>query len=587
MRKYALWVAVVLTFTACLYAYFQFLRPLDVFLWDESHHGFYGMQIYDDLKALDWESFWLHTNNQALWMPLHSWLNGFFLLAFGFSYASARLSSLFLFFVCSILIYLIGNEISKEKGWLIGLTAVFLYLTSPMMLHLATVNMQEMMGILICLIIIYFIIRNLGLNVFWKFLFLGFLLSVAYWIKQNYALVLIFGVALFQMSLLFGLKEEKIDLPPDKKKKKNLVPKKGSIAQPSNPFYSWLLNNFAIVLGFLPLFILWWATPPFERKYALTVSFRQGSVAEGKSLILNFIGTCLFYLQSFITSYNLSFWIALGCLSAVVASLFFWRDKRIRIISLMFYANFIFISIMSFAQERYLSLALPLAFLLFGYFFSITIEKLERQRKAAAFAYVILSIIGASFLYDLLSLTSYTKEVANRSIMSFIYKDVFNRFSPPFLFGLTKRPDFTYPKDFTEEKYQGKYFKAQPKTKLQDVLDFFKSQVDQNKSISTMVSFNQLSPYVIYWHFHDWQAPVLTVNDLGFNPKYFWNAEYFFDLQPSLESPYYGDWLEKRWNEFAPILLKGNYIKLVTAKEFPDLGLIAKIYKREKEIVVR
>jgi hypothetical protein len=86
IKKHVFWVAAGLALIFSLYAFFSLLLPLDVFLWDESHHGLYSLQIYRDLQAGDWEQFWLHTNNQALWMPLHSWVSGLFLLIFGFSF---------------------------------------------------------------------------------------------------------------------------------------------------------------------------------------------------------------------------------------------------------------------------------------------------------------------------------------------------------------------------------------------------------------------------------------------------------------------------------------------------------------------
>jgi hypothetical protein len=142
-----------------------------------------------------------------------------------------------------------------------------------------------------------------------------------------------------------------------------------------------------------------------------------------------------------------------------------------------------------------------------------------------------------------------------------------------------KRPVFTYPMA-PLKTYQD--FKTPPESTLQDVLIFFSSNIEKNKSISTMISLNQLSPYVIYWHFHNWAAPVLSVNDLAFNHRYFWSADYFLDLDVSKESPLDADVIERRWDQIEKKLLKDGYIKLVASKEFADLGLTAQIYKREK-----
>jgi hypothetical protein len=558
MKKYAFYIVLVFTFIASVYAYFQFLKPLDVFLWDESHHGFYGMQIYNDLRTFDLGAFWAHTNNQALWMPLHSWFDGIFLLIFGFSYTSARLSSLFLFFLCSILVYLIGQELSKDKGWLIGLVSCVLFLTSPMMLHLATVNMQEMLGIFMILLITYFITRYISVEEIWKYITIGFLLGVTYWTKQNYAIQAVIGIGLFHISEFPG--NDKNRLAAAKK---------------------WIINGLLIIAGLLPLFILWWAMPPFSRKYSLAVTFRQGSVAGANtSFISNTVGTMLFYVQSLITSYNLSFWIGVLSLASFIASSFYYKDKKLRVISLMFLANLSFISILSFAQERYISTAQPLMFLLLGYFCVIIYERIKHQ-KYALYIYALALFVIASFAFDLTSLTNYTKEVANRSMLSLIYKDSLNKYSPPFLFGLAKRPAFTYPVSIDQKK---KYadFKVPPGSTIQDILNYFSSNIEKNRSISTMISFNELSPYVIYWHFHDWGAPVMSVNDLGFNPRYFWMADYFLDIQASDDSPYYSDLLDKKWNDVSNVLLKEGVIRMAAKKEFSDLGLTAKIYKREK-----
>ena len=588
MKKYALYLVVILTVCASIYAYFNLLLPLDVFQWDESHHGFFAMQIFRDLQTGDWGSFWEHTNYQALWMPMHSWIVAVFLYIFGFGYTSARLSSLSLFFINSIILYLIGRELSEEKGWAIGLIAAICYLTSPTMLIFSVLNMQEMLGILMCLTIVYFMVKNIGLDKEWKFLIIGFLLSAAYWAKQNYAMVLAFGVGLYQLSLLWDIKKAAIAFGPGnenimhskqkpKKPKQNIKQPKG----PNRPLV-WLLDNIYILAGFLPFFLLWWITPPFERKYGLTVTFRQQAVAGGASLIPSFIGTLAFYVKSLLTSYSLSFWVASGCLASVIAALFFYHDKKIRLISLMFYANLLFICFMSIAQERFVSTAAPMIYILLGYFGLLLFDKTAHFPKIKIFTYVVISIFLSTFAYDLTCLTRYTRETANVSLLTPIYIRNLGSFSPPFLFGLAKRPTFTFPIEH-DKKYP--VAKLPYKSSLRDVLNFFRDNIEKTKSISTTISMNTLSPYVIYWHFYDWGAPVLSANDLAFNSRYFWAADYFLDLEVSTGSPYYEGPSENRWAVIEKALLKDGYIKLVASKEFDDLGVTAEIYKREKDIL--
>ena len=582
VRKYAFWLVVGLTLLACLYAFFHLLLTLDVFLWDESHHGFYGMQIYNDLRAGDWGQFWAHTNSQALWMPLHSWWSGLFLYLFGFSYAAARAASLCLFFGCSLLVFLIGQELSREQGWLIGLVASLLFLTSPMMLHFATVNMQEMPGIFILLALTWVMIKYWTVEAPGKYLAIGLLISVAYWTKSNFALQLILGIGLFQLSLLWRLNAAPLPLPEPVKKKKHHQPR----PQPApHKLLGWILDDVYIIAGFLPLFLLWWATPPFERKYALGVTFRTQGVGEALFYpSVNFLGRVIFYLQSLIASYTFSLWLGLGLLAALGLAFYRLEDKKLRLLLLLFLANLFMISLVGNIQERYISTAAPLVFVLFAYFIVYYGDKLRGLKIARPIAIGLAALTAVLICSDVLSLPRYTKEVANRSVLFPIYRESLNRFDPPFIFGLLKRPAFTYPMEQTRRLPN---FKRTPASSLNEILGFFSSNIAQDRSIATFISYHELSPYVIYWHFHDWQASVFSNNDAPLVGKYFWQADYFLDLQAAPDSPYYPEWLEKKWNEIGPKLLQGGYIKLAAAKEFKDLGLTANIYQRVRDIVPR
>jgi len=344
---------------------------------------------------------------------------------------------------------------------------------------------------------------------------------------------------------------------------------------------AWCINNLLIIAGFLPLFILWWATPPFDRKYALGFIFRTQGIGEALFYpSVNFFGRVLFYLQSLISSYNFSFWLGLGCLTALGASFGYLNDKKIRLILLMFLANIFMISLVGNIQERYLSTAAPVVFILLAYIIVMLIEIFKRCKKVKVVVYATILFLAIAIAYDALNLTRYTKEVANRSILFFIYKDSLNQFSPPFLFGLIKRPSFTYPMEQIK-KYIN--FPSKPVSRIEGIMDYFRENIDRHCSISSIISYHDISPYDIYWSFHDWSAPIMTANDLAYTGKYFWLADYFIDIQAAPSSPYYINWLDKGWSEkYGPILLKSGYVKLMSSKEFTDLGLTAYVYKRIK-----
>jgi hypothetical protein len=582
IKKYALSIVIGLTLIACLYAFFQFLIPLDVFQWDEAHHGLYGMQIYNDVKAGDWEQFWTHTNNQALWMPLHSWLDAVFLLLFGFSYAAARSSSLFLFACCSLLTFLIGRELSREKGWLIGLIAVGLFLTSPILLHFATQNMQEMLGMVLTLGLAYFMLRYADTEKPGKYLVIGLMIGIAYWSKSNYALQLVLGVGLFQLSLLWPGKAAAPLVEPAKGKKHQKKQPKPAASR--NIYYSWLVDNLLIIAGFLPLFLLWWVTPPFDRKYGLGFTFRAQAMTDPSMPQTGFFDALAFHLQSLVSSYSISFWTGLGLLAAIIISFWFYRERKIRAIQLLFLGNLLLLCTVAanVLQERYLSTGVPLAFLLFAYFAVHYYERIRASKHAVAVK-AGLALLILMIAVDCFSLTGYTKEVADRSSNPFVYTDSLNKFDPPFLFGLAKRPSFTLPA--CKLKQSGS-FKAVPRSKLSDILDYFGTNIDKTRPISTRICMTWLSPYTIYWHFHDWQAPVLSELDRQGNPRYFWSAEYFIDIEAAADSPYYNELHGTNLgdDEVGRALIRAGYIKLIAQKEFADLGLTAQIYQKTRPI---
>lgn len=122
------------------------LLMADSFSKEEAQHALYGLWLYKDLKSFDLGSFWYDTNRQVYWPFFHSWIQSLFFLVLGVSYFSARLLSFLIFFATLILMYVACAQFSQKSGWKIGILAVLLALTSPIMLKYATLNTLEGLG---------------------------------------------------------------------------------------------------------------------------------------------------------------------------------------------------------------------------------------------------------------------------------------------------------------------------------------------------------------------------------------------------------------------------------------------------------
>ena len=413
IKKYSFPIVLLLTAAAVTFAVFQLLLPLDIFSWDESHHAFFAMMICNDIRHFDFGSFAAHTGAQGMWMPLHSWYEGLAFLMFGISDTVARCSNLFLFAVSSILIYLISLELSREKGRVMGLIASAAYLVAPVVLWISVLNYQEFLGSVISLLMVYYIIRNMSNERPVKYLVMGFCLSLLYWTRTNIGMHSVLAIGLFQLSLLYDLTRsaQKPPVTGADKRKVRQSPDDGI----GKKLLGWMVNNLLIIAGFLPMFLLWWGTPPFDRKLGLAFYFvGQAVTTQAHAGYGGIFGRSIFYVQSIISSCAVSVWIGLGLLSSIIASFWFMKDKYVRLCLLMYLGCFIMMSVSSFMGERYTITVLPFVFILFGYasvkFFDVVIRsKFRYQVFIIAVALVLL--VG----YDMADLSEYTQELASRS----------------------------------------------------------------------------------------------------------------------------------------------------------------------------
>jgi hypothetical protein len=120
--------------------------------------------------------------------------------------------------------------------------------------------------------------------------------------------------------------------------------------------------------------------------------------------------------------------------------------------------------------------------------------------------------------------------------------------------------------------------------RVADVLNFYRDNIPKGGSLACPVSAPRISPYTIGFHFRDWDAPVFTLFDFG-NPSYA-QSRYFPTVEQTTEKPALfdgnppGDDLLK-WNAMLVGSQKQGYLVLFKEKDFPELGVRAKIYVRK------
>ncbi len=243
----------------------------DAFNREEASHALYALWIQRDMQTEDWEAFWYDTQRQMVWPFLHSWVLAVFFLVFGAGYDSARLLS-FLFFLFSlVLVYLISNRMSERDGPKIGLLAVILALTSPLLLRYAVQNTLESMGALLFLgaAYVYMVCEERKLTLF--YVLLAFLIGLSVYTNYLYAYLLLPAFLVVTLAKLGPLLVDAVKLS-----------RKGEGA--AIPFIWWAYKKLIALIVLLTLAAGWFSFS-FSRKILLLLGsifkFSGGVEAKG------------------------------------------------------------------------------------------------------------------------------------------------------------------------------------------------------------------------------------------------------------------------------------------------------------------
>lgn len=543
-KPFPITIAVIaLAVLVLLFDYFYLIRNSAPFSWDEAHHSLYSLAIARSWENLDPAAFWRHTHAQVYWPFIQSWVTAPFLLLGGYNYSSARLAAAFFGALSIFLVYLLGRKLSGPAA---GVGATLLLALSPVYHTLSSTAMAENIGAFLTLSLILLFFRVWERGGRGAALGAGAALAALYLTKYIYGAFFGTALAAFLGSLLIH-RGEGFD--------RRLVFR-------SLP---WTAAGFLLVWG------LWVIVPPTEPKLGMFF-FRIGDTGGWNPFGYSRLDNHLFFVRALYYAYGFSIATYLLYIGGLVFGLLSLRDTRIRFLLFVVLINFIPMSLIVNSQERFAYLGFPPLLVLSAAAAFWVWTRLARKLKWAAATLLLLLALG-----DLHKLPALYRQCSN-AILSFNLHRQELRFDYSTFFGLAEAPRFIrYPK-----QYFNPAAAAEMPGDSREIIAFVKSVTEPRYPLCAPAWLGTLPPHLWQWEYLLAGRPVMTAYHPG--------AVYFLLLEVAEESPY--NRLGNRhlieglrnWGVFLQRLERNGLVREGSTREFPGLGLTAKIFIRSADV---
>ncbi len=514
-----------------IFVYFMYSAKASV-LWDEAVFLYWSYQIYDALRIQNIHQFISVIQNQFRYPPLQSLFLGTALIPFGFTIVNARMISLFWFVLSGILTYTLGTMVETMHPKRIGFIALFFFLTSPLLLYLASIATKEMMGISLILtsIIVYILARERKKSIL--YFSTGLCLAFLFMTKYHYAVFVSIGIFI-ESIILFITHRKRLSI---------------------------VINHMLIAVPLLAVMLGWIFYPTnnlvlfMETMSNATLNF-NGGIADVMTYIL-------FYPRSIIYMYSPSPYIGILFITGFIITVAFLKNWRLRFLWIIFLLNIVSVSIHTInVQDRYIATSIPFLFILCGNLINrmiIAVSKIRNMYLSKIF-FSAGFLIVLFLLYDMRKLPRFVYSVSARASLA-----------PTF-----DQPDYTdtwfgYNTDLWPKKLP-----SQNNNTAEEIVKYIAASVDPTKPIGIAGFTNNLSQDYFNIMF------ALAKESGKYAHHAYSSYEITIELDPG--SRY-------RTLEYATMLANREYLiqniqqdpslSLIEKKYFSDIGITVSLYGR-------
>ena len=353
----------------------------DAFTKEEAQHALYGMWLAKDIQSLNVGAFFYDTQRQMNWPFLHSWLLSLFFLIFGVSYTAARALSLLLYLLSIVLIYLISLRFSNRLGPRIGIVAVLLALTSPLMVRIASENMLEGLGAFLFLAAVntYLVCEENKITL--EYIFLAILMGLSIYTNYLYAYLMIPAFLVMTLTKLGPLFYEGVQLQKKGEKK-------------ALDFIFWAYRKLIVLFVILVLAGLWFSVS-LSRKLLLFLAalfkYSGGERVEGFWAILTYYPKIIIQNLSF--SPWLGFFLLLSLFVPFIAA-------RYRIVNRLYFFVWTVLLLLTLTipskYPQMIYIVVPFIFMVFSAALFYVLEKVEQRGFKITLAALLILLLPAA-----------------------------------------------------------------------------------------------------------------------------------------------------------------------------------------------
>lgn len=300
--------------------------------WDEMAHALNGLLIAHDIGQGDWLNLTFDTYRMVFWPPLHPWLTGLAFLIAGAGIVTARSVSLIAFIIMAPTIYLSARLIRRDQGEAAGITAAVLLITSRPLNDYSALAMVEIPALLfLSLTILVYVWLNSRGESPGRYMLLGMAITLTYFLKMNYGIVLFMAVALTEL-----------------------------IEAKFRPRLLFARPVLYTVLPMIVIFAIWFAYPP------KILTTWQALINRPLGLQAPYgLEGWLYYPRALIDLCG-SAWLLAVFLLAFMAAFLSWGNKSVRFLIILALIQFLLAESHHMKASRHLFPMLPCLFLLTG-----------------------------------------------------------------------------------------------------------------------------------------------------------------------------------------------------------------------------